>query len=116
MVPEVQELQGGAVAGPGAQPHYVAAQFRHPDGHGGGRGGLALLAKENFGGYQPGHGGLAGQPANPGDRPPERQRVDAPQGHARHDLPIPSADHWSPMGVALRSQYRVATGSGDGHC
>ena len=68
--------------------------------------GLTLLAKENFSGYQPGQGGLAGQSANPGDRPPERHRVDAPQGQARHDPPITSADHWSPMGVALRRQYR----------
>ena len=115
MMPLMQKFQGRAVAGPGPQPHNAAAQFLHPDRHGGGRGGLVLLAEEDFGGYQPGHGGFADQPAGPGDGSAERQRVDAPQGHACHGPPITSTDHWSPNGVALQRHRLMAAGSRAGH-
>ena len=51
MVPEVQELQGCPVAGPGAQPHHVAVQLCHSDRYGGVRGGLVALTQDRFDGH-----------------------------------------------------------------
>lgn len=44
-MPQMQELQGGTIAGPGTQPHDVAIQLFDPDRYGNVGRGLTLLPR-----------------------------------------------------------------------